>query len=555
MENRDLDNVVHDHFPLLKQAQAKTCIVEKCKNKKKFEQIELTPSELLILGLPIYQKATVCRKHFAKAKHLNPATRKLNLKFMTDLLVPFEVLRGHFFLPENPRVCDKNDVNINNDNDIEQVPIENVSVDVIEECVEHDLNWELQYNLDLYKIKCDKECDENLKRQDNFLNNVYLDLGSGRNIEEIYKLFEIFTGFERSDIKVIELIFYHDFSQDECNPKQDIYEPDKKLTIFIKKNPNNCSVHSFIVVSILVLNGISLEQEEKFKDNLWNEKDVDKSILKLMDPSENSGRKSWYVKRVKDCDCNENFHAFTRTFGCTKHIKDNKCKFVQTPKNFNTGRRRFKLQYDTRQIANDACLETFCHNVADVLSDGLKTFVPLANENLRGYLENATNCQLGRNNNKVFSALSLVGYIAHHHRDNFNYPLGATAILTLTNQVTCDQTHFLPQFSVKGRDRELGCFSINLPSRSFLFEKAYMEVHATYSQTMADKRVSNWQVSDLKKNKKFHEINRIGLVAFTHKYLNLPNHGADAPKSDEPPKRKSKPSASKSRKRQKCVKK
>jgi len=343
-------------------------------------------------------------------------------------------------------------------------------------------------------------------------NNVYCHLGSASTLEKLARYFSKVTGHPDKDIDIVFLKFYDDVPQ-ACNPTTKNFVPSKKLTVLVKKNPWSCGVHQFLVIGIIVQRAIDKVTEERLSNTLWSD-----LLPRMGPPKENEVRGSALNPFDKNCKCNKNNINFTRSFGCTNRQGMSFCKFHAIPLK-TLGRQKFKLFGKE----NDLKLETFCHEVVDILAQGLHRYARLTYQNLQAHLANTDTCYLGKEH-KVFSGLSLVSYCAHQHYDSNNYMKGCTAILSLHKKDTKpDQKHYLTHYRHPENPSE--CISFVLPSGSFLFEVANQEKHGTFDTTLA---AAYKDPKSKGKEPRYANVDRVGLVAFSHDGMKFPNHSYQA---------------------------
>jgi hypothetical protein len=362
-------------------------------------------------------------------------------------------------------------------------------------------------------VGCRFDCGGNLdrpKKKDKTFeaNNVYCHLGSASTLESLARYFSEVTGHDDNDIDIVLLEFYDDIPK-TCNPTSRNFVPSKDLTVLVKKNPRPCWVHQILVIAIIVKRGIDKVTETELSKTLWSD-----LLTRMGPPKSDEVRGSLVNPFDKGCLCNKNDTMFTRSYGCTNRQGMSFCKFHDIPLK-TLGRQKFKLFGG----GNDQKLETFCHKVADILAQGLQRYAKFTYQNLQAHLSNTDTCYIGKEH-KVFSGLSLVSYCAHQHYDANNYLKGCTAILSLHKENTePDQKHYLTHY--RHPDNPLECISFVLPSGSFLFEVANQEKHGTFDSTLATTYNSTEKQS-------YTDVNRVGLVAFSHDGMMFPNHSYQA---------------------------
>jgi hypothetical protein len=209
----------------------------------------------------------------------------------------------------------------------------------------------------------------------------------------------------------------------------------------------------------------------------------------------------------KHCQCNGPPSARRggfATWGCTlSKFGTPRCKFFQPSA---SGRKKFHLK---NRNLNDTVVEEIVQSLSDVVTDQVVRLAPIAAKYMSDEASNATCCRLG-SRNKLFSAMSLnSNFRIHSHVDKRDFPNGLTALLNVNkDDEVAGQLHVLVNYALT--EGGTPGIAINLGSGTLLIECAAREWHGSTKPIGQDLKVPS----------------RVALVYFTHRNLNLPNHGA-----------------------------
>ena len=377
-------------------------------------------------------------------------------------------------------------------------------------------------------MDCCQECLPTLKN--NKLPTVYRHLGSAQSEQMLKKKFEVLSGYlvSTGDLKLQELWHKENKNKTTCNIHTSELQIDAKLTILYKRNVVDCPWHQLVVVAILEQDVISGKKLDWLKSQIWDEmlprikftseghdsvseesrRDAKKDLKKQGTLSKEKKLEMKKETELKHhCRCNGPPGSRTggfATWGCTlKKFGAPKCKFnVPT----DLGRKKFHLKNLQK---NDTVVEEICQSLADIITDRCLVLAPLASKYMLSEAAN-TQCRLGTRN-KMFSAMSLnSNFRIHSHVDKKDFPNGVTALINVhKSDKLAGQLHILVDYSLS--ENGTPGISINLKSGSLLLECASREWHAATKPIRPNLKVPS----------------RVALVFFSHKHLNLPNHGSE----------------------------
>jgi hypothetical protein len=420
---------------------------------------------------------------------------------------------------------------------IEESPKENAShtneeSEICEEEVE--MAGEMSEESDEDDEKLD-HCHECMSTKKNDLKpSPYIHLGWAKSIEHLREKFEVATGYSESsgELKLRKIFFKRNPKKTRCNIHSVSLKLSAKLTVFFKDNPVECDKHKVIVVAMVEKEVVIGKELDWLKKKLWVEliprvkftcdghdgvseaskikarQELKKKTvnLELEDDEKKTMKKQLELEH--HCKCNgpenEQTGGFA-TWGCTlRKVGASACKF-NTPTL--KGRNKFHLK---KLSENDSVVEEIATKVCDVLSEKVLCLAPLAARLMLNEASEATLCRLGTAN-KMFAAMSLnSNFRIHSHVDKNDFPNGITALLNVhKNNGEVGQKHVLVDYALN-ESRRPG-ISFDIGDGSLLLEAASRE----------------WHASTLPVNPSLQNPSRIALVFFSHRDLNMADHGSE----------------------------
>ncbi|XP_019894656.1 methylcytosine dioxygenase TET isoform X3 [Musca domestica] len=221
-------------------------------------------------------------------------------------------------------------------------------------------------------------------------------------------------------------------------------DPEEKILVVVKKRPGHRCIAAFIVVCMVVWDGMPRQDADNAYTNL---------IPKL---------NKFGLPTTRRCATNENrtcacqgldpeTSGASYSFGCSWSMYYNGCKYARSKTV-----RKFRLSVKSEEAA----IEEHMNMLATILAPLFKQLCPRSYDNQTRYEKEAQDCRLGNKEGKPFSGVSAcLDFCAHAHRDLHNMQDGCTVQVALLkpcnrdiNNPDDEQLHVLPLYTMDATD-------------------------------------------------------------------------------------------------------
>ncbi|XP_059216920.1 methylcytosine dioxygenase TET isoform X2 [Stomoxys calcitrans] len=221
-------------------------------------------------------------------------------------------------------------------------------------------------------------------------------------------------------------------------------DPEEKILVVVKKRPGHRCIAAFIVVCMVVWDGMPRLDADNAYTNL---------IPKL---------NKFGLPTTRRCATNENrtcacqgldpeTSGASYSFGCSWSMYYNGCKYARSKTV-----RKFRLSVKSEEPA----IEEHMNILATILAPIFKQLCPRSYDNQTRYEKEAQDCRLGNEEGKPFSGVSAcLDFCAHAHRDLHNMQDGCTVQVALLkpcnrdiNNPDDEQLHVLPLYTMDTTD-------------------------------------------------------------------------------------------------------
>ncbi|XP_073841916.1 ten-Eleven Translocation (TET) family protein isoform X3 [Musca autumnalis] len=221
-------------------------------------------------------------------------------------------------------------------------------------------------------------------------------------------------------------------------------DPEEKILVVVKKRPGHRCIAAFIVVCMVVWDGMPRQDADNAYTNL---------IPKL---------NKFGLPTTRRCATNENrtcacqgldpeTSGASYSFGCSWSMYYNGCKYARSKTV-----RKFRLSVKSEEAA----IEEHMNMLATILAPLFKQLCPRSYDNQTRYEKEAQDCRLGNKEGKPFSGVSAcLDFCAHAHRDLHNMQDGCTVQVALLkpcnrdiNNPDDEQLHVLPLYTMDTTD-------------------------------------------------------------------------------------------------------
>ncbi|XP_075163798.1 ten-Eleven Translocation (TET) family protein isoform X2 [Haematobia irritans] len=221
-------------------------------------------------------------------------------------------------------------------------------------------------------------------------------------------------------------------------------DPEEKILVVVKKRPGHRCIAAFIVVCMVVWDGMPRLDADNAYTNL---------IPKL---------NKFGLPTTRRCATNENrtcacqgldpeTSGASYSFGCSWSMYYNGCKYARSKTV-----RKFRLSVKSEEAA----IEEHMNMLATILAPVFKQLCPRSYDNQTRYEKEAQDCRLGNEEGKPFSGVSAcLDFCAHAHRDLHNMQDGCTVQVALLKPCNRDisnpddeQLHVLPLYTMDTTD-------------------------------------------------------------------------------------------------------
>ncbi|XP_055620631.1 methylcytosine dioxygenase TET isoform X2 [Toxorhynchites rutilus septentrionalis] len=278
--------------------------------------------------------------------------------------------------------------------------------------------------------------------------SYYTHLGNATTLEELRRETENRVGLSGKQLRIEKVVYTgkEGKSSQGCPIAKWVIrrvDPEEKLLFIVKRRQGHRCKASFIVICIVVWDGIPTQEAD--------------SVYRMLAVKLNK----YGLPTVRRCATNENRTCACQgldpetcgvsySFGCSWSMYYNGCKYARSKTV-----RKFRLSVKNEE----AEIEERMNVLATMLSPLYVTVAPQAFQNQVQYEREAPDCRLGLKPGKPFSGVTCcLDFCAHTHRDLHNMQDGCTVQVTLLKPLPPgvkpddEQLHILPLYTMDTTD-------------------------------------------------------------------------------------------------------
>ncbi|XP_053686989.1 methylcytosine dioxygenase TET [Sabethes cyaneus] len=278
--------------------------------------------------------------------------------------------------------------------------------------------------------------------------SYYTHLGCASSLEELRRETETRVGLSGKQLRIEKVVYTgkEGKSSQGCPISKWVIrrvDPEEKLLFIVKRRQGHRCKASFIVICIVVWDGIPTQEAD--------------SVYRMLAVKLNK----YGLPTVRRCATNENRTCACQgldpetcgvsySFGCSWSMYYNGCKYARSKTV-----RKFRLSVKNEE----AEIEERMNILATMLSPLYVTVAPQAFQNQVQYEREAPDCRLGLKPGKPFSGVTCcLDFCAHTHRDLHNMQDGCTVQVTLLKplppgvKADDEQLHILPLYTMDTTD-------------------------------------------------------------------------------------------------------